>query len=138
MLPDFQPAVLESHGFLPAVSEVCGAVRVGDGDAARNRTDSEPGGAGGAAQTDATNRYRRASPSPTQGANRMTDAEATPERRGRRGGGREARRTLRAAGDTSALAFLTRTMKPFELVSDEGLEMLEHNEFSMIQTIFRL
>lgn len=65
----------------------------------------------------------------------MTDAEATPERRGRRGGGRDARRTLRAAGDTSAAAFLTRTMKPFELVSDEGLEMLEHNADTILEVV---
>ena len=48
--------------------------------------------------THATKRDRRQRPPPTERANRMTDAEATPERRGRRGGGRDARRTLRAAG----------------------------------------
>ena len=64
----------------------------------------------------------------------MTD-EASAPARGRRGGGREARRTLRAAGDTSAAAFLTRTMKPFELVSDEGLEMLEHNADRILEVV---
>jgi len=65
----------------------------------------------------------------------MTDAETTPERRGRRGGGRDARRTLRAAGDTSATAFLTRSLKPFEIVSDEGLEMLEHNADTILEVV---
>ena len=66
----------------------------------------------------------------------MTDADpdATP-RRGRRGGGREARRTLRAAGDSSAATFLTRSIKPFELVSDEGLELLEHNADTILETV---
>ena len=41
--------------------------------------------------------------------------------RTRRSGGREARRAARAASHGSAEAFLTRTMKPFEIVSDEGL-----------------
>jgi len=59
----------------------------------------------------------------------------TPERRARRAGGRQARRTLRAAGDKSAVAFLTRSLKPFELVSDEGLEMLEHNADTILETV---
>ena len=65
----------------------------------------------------------------------MTDTEHAPERRGRRGGGREARRTMRASADTSAEAFLTRTMKPFELVGEEGLELLEHNADTILERV---
>ena len=34
-----------------------------------------------------------------------------------------------------AEAFLTRTMKPFELVSDEGLEILEHNADTILEEV---
>ena len=55
--------------------------------------------------------------------------------RGRRGGGRDARRTLRAGGNTTAATYLTRTLTPFELVSDEGLEMLEHNADTILEEV---
>ncbi|MEO6572015.1 MAG: trimethylamine methyltransferase family protein, partial [Ilumatobacteraceae bacterium] len=72
---------------------------------------------------------------PTGSSSDATAEGAAPERSGRRGGGREARRTLRSAGITDAAAFLTRTMKPFELVNDEGLEMLEHNADTILQEV---
>ena len=65
----------------------------------------------------------------------MSDPDPAPARRGRRGGGREARRTLRAGGDSSAAAFLTRTIKPFEVVADEGLELLEHNADTILEQV---
>lgn len=66
----------------------------------------------------------------------MTDeAPATATRGGRRGGGREARRTMRALGVTDASSFLTRTMQPFELVNDEGLELLEHNADTILEQV---
>ncbi len=67
----------------------------------------------------------------------MTDPGETPgERRGRRGGGRDARRARRAETAASAAsAFLTRTMRPYELVSDEGLEVLEHNADSILEEV---
>ncbi len=55
--------------------------------------------------------------------------------RTRRSGGREARRAARAASQGSAEAFLTRTMKPFEIVSDEGLELLEHNADTILEEV---
>jgi trimethylamine--corrinoid protein Co-methyltransferase len=42
---------------------------------------------------------------------------------------------MRAAGVTTASSFLTRTMKPFELVSDEGLELLEHNADTILEQV---
>ena len=65
-------------------------------------------------------------PSPTQGA------EPRP---GRRGGGRDARHTLRERGSTDAASFLTRTMRPFEIVSDEGLEIIEHNADTILEEV---
>jgi trimethylamine--corrinoid protein Co-methyltransferase len=63
------------------------------------------------------------------------DTEAVPARGGRRGGGREARRNLRAGGVASTESYLTRSMKPFELVSDEGLELLEHNADTILEQV---
>ena len=59
----------------------------------------------------------------------------TDETRTRRGGGREGRRAMRAASHGSAEAFLTRTLKPFELVSEEGLELLEHNADTILEEV---
>ena len=53
--------------------------------------------------------------------------------RTRRSGGREGRKAMRAASHGPAEAFLTRTMKPFELVSEEGLELLEHNADTILE-----
>ncbi len=69
----------------------------------------------------------------------MSDAIDLPEsgeRRGRRSGGRDARRTLRAgSASAGASAFLHRTIRPFELVSDEGLELLEHNADTILEEV---
>ena len=46
---------------------------------------------------------------------------------GRRSGGRSARQELRASHAVAHDPFLTRTLKPVELLNDEGLELLEHN-----------
>ncbi len=55
--------------------------------------------------------------------------------RTRRSGGREGRKAMRAASHGPAEAFLTRTMKPFEIVSEEGLELLEHNADTILETV---
>ena len=47
--------------------------------------------------------------------------------RGRRSGGSAARQALRAEASTEIRTFLTRTMAPFEVLSVEGLETIEHN-----------
>lgn len=65
-----------------------------------------------------------------------TTEDAAGERRGRRGGGRAARRSQRASsGVGSAPAFLTRRLRPYELVSDEGLELLEHNADTILAEV---
>ncbi len=54
---------------------------------------------------------------------------------GRRSGGRSARQELRASHAIARQPFLTRTMKPFELVSDEGLSLLEHNANTVLEQV---
>jgi len=67
----------------------------------------------------------------------MADTEETGAggRHGRRGGGREARRAKRGGADVAAAAFLTRKLKPFEIVSDEGLELLEQNADLILERV---
>ncbi len=54
---------------------------------------------------------------------------------GRRTGGRSARQELRASHAIARQPFLTRTMKPFELVSDEGLSLLELNADKILEQV---
>ena len=64
----------------------------------------------------------------------MTDEPSTTgERRGRRGGGREGRRAHRAENAPQLDPFLTRSLTPYELVSDEGLAILEHNADTILE-----
>ncbi len=55
--------------------------------------------------------------------------------RGRRSGGREGRRAARAAHAPEHAAFLTRSIRPYELVTDEGLELLEHNADTILAEV---
>ncbi len=61
----------------------------------------------------------------------MTDQSA----RGRRSGGREGRRAARAASAPTHAPFLTRTIPPYEMVSAEGLELLEYNADTILEEI---
>ena len=54
---------------------------------------------------------------------------------GRRGGGREGRRAARVHAVVEREPFLTRTLKPVELVSAEGLEILEHNADTILEEV---
>jgi len=69
----------------------------------------------------------------------MTDADPTTatgsERAGRRGGGRSARKAARAAASTGADAFITRSLTPLDIVSSEGLELLEHNAETILAEV---
>ncbi len=69
----------------------------------------------------------------------MTDADTTTdtgsERAGRRGGGRSARKAARAAASTGADAFITRSLTPLDIVSSEGLELLEHNAETLLAEV---
>ncbi len=61
-----------------------------------------------------------------------TEGAAEPRRRG---GGRAGRQSARASNTTEAEAFVTRTLRPFEIVSDEGLELLEHNADTILEEV---
>ena len=54
---------------------------------------------------------------------------------GRRSGGRSGRQAVRAAHAVEAVPFLTRAIKPYELVSDEGLSIIEHNADTILQEV---
>lgn len=69
----------------------------------------------------------------------MSDADTTDngtaERAGRRGGGRSARKAARATTSASAAAFITRALTPLDIVSTEGLELLEHNADTILAEV---
>jgi trimethylamine--corrinoid protein Co-methyltransferase len=54
---------------------------------------------------------------------------------GRRGGGRAGRQSQRAAAAPERLPFITRRLAPVELVSAEGLEILEHNADTILAEV---
>ncbi len=53
----------------------------------------------------------------------------------RRTGGRAGRRQQRLSTAIERSPFLTRNIRPYELVSDEGLEQLEHNAETILETV---
>jgi trimethylamine---corrinoid protein Co-methyltransferase len=53
----------------------------------------------------------------------------------RRAGGREARHALRAHAHIERQAFLTRKLKPFEVLDEEGLSLLEHNADTILEEV---
>ncbi len=53
----------------------------------------------------------------------------------RRTGGRAGRAAARAATRPTDAAYLTRLIKPFEIVSDEGLEIIEHNADTILEEV---
>ena len=55
--------------------------------------------------------------------------------RGRRTGGRAGRQAARAAAVVAREPFLTRRLAPFELVTDEGLAILEHNADTILEEV---
>lgn len=60
----------------------------------------------------------------------------TDELHGRRGGGRAARQAARAQHAAEGkVPFLTRKLAPYELVSEEGLALIEHNADVLLQEV---
>lgn len=59
----------------------------------------------------------------------------TDIREGRRGGGRSGRQQARAHAVIDRVPFLTSTLKPFEIISDEGLEILEYNADTILEEV---
>ena len=55
--------------------------------------------------------------------------------RTKRSGGRAGRQNLRTSHEPERDAFITRLIKPYELVSDEGLELIEHNADTVLEEV---
>ena len=64
----------------------------------------------------------------------VSEANSTG-RRARRGGGREGRRAQRGAAEMGAPAYVTRTLNPFEIVSEEGLQTIERNADTLLEQV---
>ena len=60
---------------------------------------------------------------------------STQERRSRRGGGRDARRATRAAAGAMSKPYITRGIAPFDVLSDEGAEIIENNAEQILEEI---
>jgi trimethylamine---corrinoid protein Co-methyltransferase len=60
----------------------------------------------------------------------------SPQRRGRPGGGRDARMAARvAAAHASKAPYLTRALQPYEVLNEEGLALIEHNADTILQEV---
>ena len=59
----------------------------------------------------------------------------TEQPKGRRSGGRAGRQAVRAAHVIEREPFLTRRLRPYELVSEEGLAIVEHNADTILEEI---
>ena len=55
--------------------------------------------------------------------------------RGRRTGGREGRRAARLHEVVEKVPFITRTLTPFEVLSEEGLATIEHNADTILEEV---
>ncbi|MEN9646255.1 MAG: hypothetical protein RL238_2924 [Actinomycetota bacterium] len=66
----------------------------------------------------------------------MTDT-ATPEHSGggRRSGGRAGRAAMRAANVIERVPYLTRTMRPFEILDEESLAIIEHTADTVLEEV---
>ncbi len=53
----------------------------------------------------------------------------------RRSGGRAARQAARAFAHAQTIPFLTRTLKPFEVLGEEGLSLIEHNADTILEEV---
>src|SRR6186997_1539137 len=65
----------------------------------------------------------------------MPAMDETTQARGRRGGGRDARRAARLHEVAEKVPFITRTLKPFEILDEEGLATIEHNADTILETV---
>src|ERR1700674_4471181 len=61
----------------------------------------------------------------------MTDTSAEP----RRTGGRAGRQAARLAAHVETVPFLTRTLQPVEVLSEEGIELIEHNAEVILEDV---
>jgi len=54
---------------------------------------------------------------------------------GRRSGGRAARQAARAVTNAVTVPYITRTMKPFEVLSEEPLALIEENADTVLEQV---
>ena len=57
------------------------------------------------------------------------------ETTGRRSGGRAARQAARAISNAVSVPYITRTLQPFEVLSDEQLELIESNADTVLEQV---
>lgn len=69
------------------------------------------------------------------GENEMSTPDQAAPRRGRRGGGRDGRRASRSSAQAPAQPYITRTMKPLEICSEEGLAQIEDNADRILEEV---
>jgi trimethylamine--corrinoid protein Co-methyltransferase len=67
------------------------------------------------------------------GKKKMDDIN--PQKRGRRGGGRDARRSAREASSAASSPYLVRGIAPVDMLSDEACELIEHNAETVLEEI---
>ena len=62
------------------------------------------------------------------------DIADAPHTGGRRsGGGRAGRQALRASTHAESVPYITRTLKPFEVLDDDGIALIEHNADTILE-----
>ncbi|MEC7243331.1 MAG: trimethylamine methyltransferase family protein, partial [Pseudomonadota bacterium] len=61
--------------------------------------------------------------------------DITSQKRSRRGGGRDARRSARQSSSASSAPYLVRKIPPVDMLSDEACELIEHNAETVLEEI---
>lgn len=64
-----------------------------------------------------------------------TEGGQTGGGRRKRGRGAEGRRAARRGGGLESFKFVTRTLQPFEVLNDEGVELIEHNAETLLEEV---
>src|SRR3954447_12987160 len=74
-----------------------------------------------------------AQPSPPRGAPHDRNPGMTETTGGRRSGGRAARQAARAISNAVSVPYITRALKPFEVLSEEHLSLIEENADTVLE-----
>ena len=61
--------------------------------------------------------------------------DITSQKRSRRGGGRDARRSARQSNSASSAPYLVRKIPPVDMLNDEACEIIEHNAETVLEEI---
>ena len=71
----------------------------------------------------------------TEATSDTPSTDATAARGRRAGGGREAKRAARASRSSQTVPYITRQIPCFEVLSEEGLAIIEHNADTILEEI---